>query len=367
MNIEQTTSNTSIRYLVGFAAFVILVAGLREAASIIVPFLMSVFLAVVATPPLYWLQNKGLPRWLALIVVMLSIVGSASLVAIFMGSSITDFTRSLPEYKAQLQQQSVGLINLMNRYGIEPPAELVKEHIDPGKAMDLVGKLFSGLGNMLTNTFMILLTVIFILTETSSFPKKMQTAFGGAAMHMDGFRRFINNVKQYIVIKTIMSAATGACISLCMWIIGVDYPLLWGLLAFLLNYIPNIGSIIAAIPAVSLAVVQLGVMPAILTACSFIVVNTVVGSIIEPRYMGKGLGLSTLVVFLSLLFWGWVFGPVGMLLSVPLTMFFKIALDSNEETQWISILMDSESAYVSIDEALDDISHNAKDKPQDSE
>lgn len=337
--------NSSIKYLLGMAAFVVLVAGMREAASIIVPFLMAIFLSVVATPPLYWLQSKKLPRWLALLVVMLSIIACAALVIVFIGSSINDFMRSLPQYKSQLEEQFQLLLAMMSKYGVEPPADLVREHVDLGKAMDLVGKLFTGLGNMLTNAFMILLTVIFILAETSSFPQKMQAAFGGAALHMDGFRRFINNVKQYIVIKTIMSAATGICISACMWAVGLDYPLLWGLLAFLLNYIPNIGSIIAAIPAVLLALVQLGIGQGVFVAAVFIIVNTVVGSIIEPRYMGKGLGLSTLVVFLSLLFWGWVFGPVGMLLSVPLTMFFKIALDSNAETRWLSILVDSEIAY----------------------
>jgi predicted PurR-regulated permease PerM len=139
--------------------------------------------------------------------------------------------------------------------------------------------------------------------------------------------------------KTIISLVTGLFIGFALWFIGVDYPVLWGVLAFMLNFVPNIGSIIAAVPAVLLTVVQLGVTPALMVASVYIAVNIIVGSIIEPKYMGKGLGLSTLVVFVSLVFWGWVLGPVGMLLSVPLTITVKLALDSKPETKWLGHLL----------------------------
>lgn len=335
--------STTFRFFVISAAFIVLVAGLRSAADMLVPFLLSVFIAVIATPPLHWLQNRGLPRWLAMLAVILAIVAVSTGVVALVGSSINDFTRSLPEYKARLTTEMQGLINLLNRYGIETPSQLLKEHVNPGAAMEMVTKLFSGLGNALTNAFLILLTVIFILGETSSFPRKLNSAFDNAGAHMASFERFAGNIKQYIAIKSIMSGATGLLVTLWLWILGVDYPILWGLLAFLLNYVPNIGSIIAAVPAVLLAFVQHGSLIALLATGGYIAANVVIGNVIEPRFMGKGLGLSTLVVFLSLVFWGWIFGPVGMLLSVPLTMFVKIALDSSEDTRWLSILMDSES------------------------
>ncbi len=337
-------SSSTLRFFVISAAFVVLVAGLRLAADMLVPFLLSIFIAVIATPPLQWLQDKGLPRWLALLTVIAAIAGSTTLVVALVGSSINDFSRSLPAYKASLHEETQGLFTLLNGYGIETPAQLIQKYIDPGAAMDLVGKLFNGLGNALTNAFLILLTVMFILGETSSFPKKLEAAFDNAHNHIGGLNRFAGNVKQYIAIKSIMSAATGLLITLWLWLLGVDYPLLWGLLAFLLNYVPNIGSIIAAVPAVLLALVQHGLLIALLTSGGYLAANIIIGNIIEPRFMGKGLGLSTLVVFLSLVFWGWVFGPVGMLLSVPLTMFVKIALGSRDESRWLSILMDSEAS-----------------------
>jgi AI-2 transport protein TqsA len=128
--------------------------------------------------------------------------------------------------------------------------------------------------------------------------------------------------------------------SLSLFVIGVDYPIMWGMLAFAFNFIPNIGSIIAAVPAVLLAVVQLGPGSALEAAACYVAINMVVGNVIEPRFMGKGLGLSTLVVFLSLLFWGWVFGPIGMLLSVVLTMTLKMLLESSEETRWMALLLE---------------------------
>jgi len=135
--------------------------------------------------------------------------------------------------------------------------------------------------------------------------------------------------------------STGIAIGIWLWLLEIDYALLWALLAFLLNYVPNIGSIIAAIPAVLLALIQFGMGASLITALGYAVVNLVIGSFIEPKFMGRGLGLSTLVVFLSLVFWGWVLGPIGMLLSVPLTMILKIALQSNDDTRWIAIILGS--------------------------
>jgi predicted PurR-regulated permease PerM len=153
--------------------------------------------------------------------------------------------------------------------------------------------------------------------------------------------KFTESVNRYLALKTLFSLLTGVAIWIWLSILGVDFSLLWGLVAFLLNFVPNIGSIIAAIPAVLLALIQLGMGSALLASLGYVVVNVVVGSIIEPKFMGRGLGLSTLVVFLSLVFWGWVLGPVGMVLSVPLTMIVKIALESHEDTSWIAIILGS--------------------------
>ncbi|MEM9208544.1 MAG: AI-2E family transporter, partial [Pseudomonadota bacterium] len=195
---------------------------------------------------------------------------------------------------------------------------------------------------VLTNAFLIIFTMVFILLEASGFGVKVRAAFGGGS---DAFRKagqFLRNLGRYLGIKTAVSMATGFLAWLATSLIGLDFPLLWGMFAFLLNYVPTIGSIIAAVPAVLLALVQLGVPEAISTAAAFMAINIAFGNFIEPRLMGYGVGISPLIVFLSLVFWGWVFGPVGMLLSVPLTMTLKMALESSPDTRWIAILIGSE-------------------------
>ncbi|MBN1378831.1 MAG: AI-2E family transporter [Gammaproteobacteria bacterium] len=341
----QSTS-PSIRsqsILLNVAAFVIIIAGMRAAEAILVPFLLSAFIAIIAAPPMFWLQRHKIPAALAILIIIGVIFSLMVLLATFIGTSVNDFSSALPDYEVRIQSKTAGLIDWLNGLGLSISKQEILQYFDPGQAMQLASKIFRGLGSVLSNTLLIILTVIFILAEASSFPLKLQTILG-ENNSLGGFQAFLDNMQTYVGIKTLTSLATGLIVSIFLAIIGVDYWLLWGLLAFLLNFIPTIGSIIAAIPAVLLALVQLGPGAAALTAAVYILINTIIGNFVEPRFMGKGLGLSTLVVFLSLLFWGWVLGPVGMLLSVPLTMTAKIALDSYDDTRWLAILLGPESA-----------------------
>jgi len=329
------------RFMVVSACFVVLVAGMRVAAPILVPFLLSIFIVIICTPFLFWLQNKGVPDALAVLSILIGVIVLFLILAALVGASLNDFTRALPEYQRRLAGETAGMIAWLKNYNIEISSQMVSDFFDPSKVMRLTAQLLSGLSGALANGFLILLTVVFIMLEASGLPRKLALALDNPDQTLAGFSRFTDSVNRYIGIKTIFSLLTGALIWLWLVILGVNHPILWGLLAFLLNYVPNIGSIIAAVPAVLLALVQLGVTSALLTATGYVVVNVVVGSIIEPRFMGKGLGLSTLVVFLSLVFWGWALGMVGMVLSVPLTMIFKIALESSSETRWIAVLLGS--------------------------
>ena len=153
----------------------------------------------------------------------------------------------------------------------------------------------------------------------------------------------LNKIRHYLAIKAITSLITGGLVSTILVLIGVDYPFLWGVLAFLLNFIPSIGSLIAAIPALLLALVQLGFGAFAWTALGYFIINNVIGNFVEPKLMGKMLGLSTFVTFASLIGWGFIFGPIGMFLSVPLTMTIKIALDTSEKTRWLGVLLGPEN------------------------
>jgi predicted PurR-regulated permease PerM len=329
--------------VVSIAAVIVIILGMQMAKVLLVPFLIAAFLALITVRPMLWLQKKRVPSFLAALVIVLSIMLMFAAVGTILGSSIAEFTAALPGYQAQLDIIVDRLFNLVVKHlNVAESMESLGDMIDPGWAMGLVASILNSLKGVLTNTFLIIFTMIFMLLEASSVGTKVEAAFGRRADTMEGPREFLHNLGRYLGIKTIVSVATGMCAGFLTWSIGLDFPLLWAMLAFLLNYVPTIGSIIAAVPAVLLALVQLGPGAASATAVGFAAINVVFGNIIEPRMMGYGVGISPLVVFVGLVFWGWVFGPVGMLLSVPLTMTLKLALESDSRTRWIAILIGSE-------------------------
>ena len=337
---------TTPRVLTSLAAFVVIVGGMKIAAPLLVPLLLALFIAIIVASPYSTLQEKGLPRPLALLAVLSVFCGAVFLVGSLIGSSAQEFAERFPLYQNRLREMTAGVSAWLFSKGGLGFAEGFGDYFDPGKVpgmvMDLAAAVFSGMQTLLANGFLILITVVFILLEAPTIPDKWRKARGNTAQttrSLNHFRDAVQNVNRYMAIKTLTSMLTGASIAALLWLIGVDYPLLWGVMAFLLNFIPNIGSVLAAIPVVLLALVQMGVAACAMTAAAYLAVNIAVGTFLEPRIMGKGLGLSTLVVFVSLILWGWVLGPVGMLLSVPLTIAMKIALDSNKDTRWMAIML----------------------------
>ena len=324
------------------ASFVIIVAGMKAAESIIVPFLLSLFISIIALPPFQWLQQKRVPRGIALIIIILIFLAFIFLIGFLIGTSVTDFSSNLPFYEQNLQNQTQALISwLVEKKYIEPDFQ-ISNAVKPGVILDIAGNVFNQLSNLFANGFLMLLTVIFMMLEVSSLPQKINEMFANPEASLSRIKSVTQNINKYIVLKTILNLCNALLVTIFLYFMGVDYYLLWGLLAFMLNYIPTIGSFFALLPPALLALVQFGFVEAIVVVIGFIIINTLIGNIIEPRFMGKGLGLSTLVVFLSLIFWGWVLGPIGMLLSVPLTITIKIALDSSDETRWLAILLGPE-------------------------
>jgi predicted PurR-regulated permease PerM len=335
------TKNTNA--IVTVAAVVIIILGMQAAKIILVPFLLAIFFALIMLKPMLWLQAHKVPPVLAALAVVFALLLVLVVVGSIVGTSIAAFTAAIPGYQAQLDDVMQGLLKFLERIsGNEVSAASIADLVDPGRAMGLAATLLNALRGVLTNTFLILFTMIFILLEASSVPTKIMAAFGRGVDTFQNAGDFLNNLGRYLGIKTLVSMGTGLIVGVMTWAIGLDFPLLWAMLAFLLNYIPNIGSIIAAVPAVLLALIQLGPGGATTTALGFVAINMAIGNFIEPRLMGHGVGISSLIVFIGLVFWGWIFGPVGMLLSVPLTMALKLALESDERTKWVAILIGSE-------------------------
>ncbi len=326
------------RFILVAAAFVVLVAGMKAAEPLLVPFLLSVFIALIFSPLLLLLKSWKVPGAAAILLIVFFVIGLGSIMGAVVGSSIQDFRQDLPEYQARLQNMTEGLLSWLAAKGIGIEAESLRQTINPGVVMQMAGNTLASFGNVMTNAFLILLTVIFILAEEVGFADKLAQARGGAGSS-EALASFSSSVNRYLGIKTALSLLTGLLVIVMLWAMGVDYPVMWGLLAFLLNFVPTVGSILAAVPAVLLALLQLTPLMAGLVAGGYVLINVVVGNVIEPRWMGKGLNLSPLVVFLSLVFWGWVLGPVGMLLSIPLTILVKIGLEGDAQTRWIGIML----------------------------
>lgn len=326
-------------FLITAAALVIVIAALRVGRSLLVPLVAAAFLAALTAPAVLTLRERRIPPAVSIPLLIFGILLVTAGVAGFIGTSINQFLASAPTYEASLNRMLGGVSQYLIDSGFVFTGIELRSLINPGAALNLAGSTLREVADLLSNLFLVLLVTVFLLLEVTELPDKLRRALGDPDADLGHAIDVVRQVKNYVVLKTYISLATGALIAAALAALGVDFPILWGLLAFLLNYIPNIGSIIAAVPAILLALVQFGWPRAIVVAVVFLVVNTVIGNFLEPRLMGRSMGLSPLIVLVSLVLWGWLWGPLGMLLSVPLTMILRIVLENNPQTRGIAILM----------------------------
>jgi predicted PurR-regulated permease PerM len=412
-----------------WASIVIIVAGLRAAASLVVPLLLALFLAILCGPPLEWLIRRGLRRGLAMLIVIGALCVVVLIVARVLATTAGNFIEQWPT-NYQLRAEAIAAdwqewfedrteswirtlsperpaaapdeedlrrpeelepgLNLLEEPtrdadeppparsdappaepqpppveapaptdgaalpppGFEPPVDggltavgPARSHWDDWLEPNFLMRSFTtgmrAVSGILSQALLILVMTIFLLVEATSLPEKLQAISSDAPARLEKLQHIAHEVNQYMAIKTATSLLTGSGVALALWLLDIDFALLWGMTAFLLNFVPQIGSIIAAVPAILLALLQHGFPTAVVVAGIYLGINMIVSYYLEPKWMGRGLGLSTLVVFGSLVFWGWVLGPVGMVISVPLTMTVKIALEGSPETRWLAILMGS--------------------------
>jgi len=349
--IPVQANTPGARFLLVGASFVVVVVGLREGAPILLPFALALFLAVMSMPLMFWLQIRRVPAPLAIAITML-VIGAIFGALIMLGTqSVADFQDRLPIYQARYEalydSQLAGLSALLGVDLAQP-----FDNIDPSVVFGFFGSVAARIASFFTNTLGVLLIMAFILSEATVFPFKFRAILGQrggerrrvtTAVKNDRRRmsKIVREVQGYLAIKTLVSLATGLLIGGLAAFAGLDFPVLLGLIGFVLNYIPTVGSVIAAVPALLLSVIQIGTIGNfMLVIAGYGTINMVIGNIIEPHLLGRRLGLSTLVVILSLLFWFWVWGPVGGLLAVPLTMVVKIMLENTEDLRWVAILLD---------------------------
>jgi AI-2 transport protein TqsA len=348
--MQPTPPGRASQHLLNLACLVVVVTGLKLAAPVLVPFAAAFFLSLLSLPLLTWLEEHRVPRSLAIGITVLATIAMLAVIGVLVTTSLASFVETAPRYRDQL-------LGLLDRAVIwaesrgMPAARWVEEGLfDAASVMDLIGGTLRGVASLATDLLLVLTYVAFILLEVAVFPGKLQAALGNRVQPLWRYARIRLEVQRYLAMKTMVSALMGVASGLGCWAIGLDFPVLWGLIAFVFNYVPNIGPVIAAVPALALSLLTLGVGPSLLIAALFLALHLGLGNVLEPQLFGRRLGLSPLVVFVSLIFWGWVWGPLGMLLSVPLTVVARIACETSPELRWIAVLLASEPPSAADDE-----------------
>lgn len=335
------------------AAGVVVVAGLRAAGAVLIPFMFAVFLALIGFPIVEWLCRRGVRLPLAVFVTVLLECGALAVLGYLISSTFNDFARAAPPYLNGLIERVRALLVTLQDRGIDLSAWISPDRLDAGAIMDLTGGILGGtvrgVASFVSYILLVFVILITAMFEVVALPEKLKRIKGGALLSQD-VKSVMADIQRYLGVKTLVSLATGVLVAIGVWVLDLPVPLFWAVLAFLLNYIPAIGSLIAAIPAVLVAFVQQGWGVALAVALLYLAINFLLGNLIEPALMGRQFGLSTLVVFMAMIFWGWIWGPIGMILSIPLTIIIRIILEQSEELAWVATLM-GPSANLAADAA----------------
>jgi predicted PurR-regulated permease PerM len=328
-----------LRFALYGASFVILVAGLRAAAPILTPLALAVFVAAVNLPALGWLRRHGAPTWLAILLIVLFSGAILGFFAWIVLQSAAELRAELPGYIARGQQIEQSIRGRLLGWGIDIAPGYYWTLAEPLRLLDMVTVAARNVTSLLVFFFLTLLYLVFILAESVVLPRKVGLVLGPSANGVTGAAAALAQVQRYLLLKTLISVVTGAAVGTGAALLGVDFALLWGLLAFLLNFIPSIGSIIAAVPPVLFALLQLGLGRAIALGAVYLGVNVLVGNFGDPVLIGRQLRLSPIIVLVSLVFWGWTWGLPGMFLAVPLTIALRIGLENTRSLGKYAALM----------------------------
>ncbi len=329
------------RYITFAAAWVIVLAGMKAMGGIVVSLLLSALLAVALSPLQSWLIKKGLPSWAALILTV--IVGILILVGLvtIMVVGLVQFGTALPEYSDQIDSLTSDLNGQLATYNIDVEETLSGLEIDTGKVVETSVSFVSGLLGALTDVGLVIVIIAFMLVEALDLPGKLKVVrpmMGDATVSR--WSRSVDHMRQYLTLTALVGAGAGVLDTIFLWIIGVPFPVLWGVLSFLFSFIPNVGFLLALIPPTILALLEFGWPMAIVVIVGYIIINGLFDNVIKPKFMGEGLNLSVMLVFVSLIFWGFILGPLGAILAIPLTVLVKeLLVEADDKWSWIGILM----------------------------
>ncbi len=312
-----------LRPLVAIAAFMVIVAGLKAASDLLGPILLSIFVVLVTAPITQWLRARRMPGWMANTLVILGVVAVGLLLVIFLAASVAQLTSAVPEYRNLIDIQLTQLEALLSSRGLESADLLSLEFLQPTRLIQLVVSFLTGLLGTVGNIGLTLFIFIYMLVGSSSFSNKLKEGLSHRPRLLNKILSFGQSVSLYLLIKGWLGAMAAIGQTFLLLALGVDFAVLWGVLSFLFNFIPNIGYVIALIPPLLLALLDSGIWSAVAVFIGYALINNFFDMVIGPKFLGQGLDLSTLVTFLAVIFWTWILGPIGAFLALPLTVMLK--------------------------------------------
>jgi len=365
---EATPQHQAMRYLLVLACLVLLIAGLKAASSVFIPVLLAFFIATVSFPITNFLRKHRFPRFLAVLLTVLVDFAFLTGVVLIVVALAGDFKEKWegnplnPKdgyaylFDEKIDEARAFIIDASDKWGgqgvdKDKVNEYFKALVTDQLSGDKVGKFVTGglnvasqVATFLSTAFIVIVITIFMLTEARMFGRRLTAICEARGPNFQRMMVAARDIQRYMGIKTLVSLVTGLLAGILCWAAGLDFYIFFGMLAFILNYIPVVGSIVAGVPPVILALMVYGGPSAIAVGAGYAGINIFLGNIIEPMLLGRRFGISTLVVVLAVLFWGWIWGPVGMLLAVPLTMILKVVLDNSADLRWLSVAIGKEQA-----------------------
>jgi AI-2 transport protein TqsA len=364
--------------LLVLASVVVVVAGLKLAQNFFLPVLLAFFVATVSFPVTNWLRNRKVPRSIAVLLTVLVdfafIAGIIVLGITLVGDLQQKWNEKYsPMFSERVTTGSQSLATTLKSWGVDDAEDKIKLAVENNLAnlqnirferiWDLGTGVLGRVVGFLGTSLIVLILTIFMLSEARMFGRRLEAISLARGPNISRMLSATRDIQRYLAIKTVVSLGTGFLAGVLCWAAGLDFYILWGILAFALNYIPVVGSLIAGVPPMILALLVAGLPNALLVAGGYLLINNFLGNFVEPMLVGRRFGISTLVVVLAVAFWGFLWGPLGMLLAVPLTMMLKVVLDGSDEFRWIGVAISSEQPVGTVERTLLEVTPPATDDP----
>ena len=327
--------------LLSAAAAVLVVAGMQAASGIIGPVFLAIVLTIAISPLGRYLRRRGWPSWAGTLVGIVASYVVLIGIVLSLVYALTRFATMLPQYQDDLTALVQSATSALTKVGVDPAQiDHVSGSFDPDKLASTVTALLSGLLEALSNLFFLILLLLFLGVDAASFPDKLAARRSERAPIVSAVESFVQGTRRYLVVATVFGFIVAVLDTVFLFFTPIPDPLVWGILAFITNYIPNVGFIVGLVPPAILGLLEGGPGLMLLVIVVYSVLNAVIQSVIQPRVVGEAVGLSGSVTFVSLVFWAWVLGAVGALFAVPLTLLAKALLvDVDPRAAWLSPLL----------------------------